>query len=819
MPASLPTTARALIVGGGVVGCSVAYHLAKLGWREIVLLEQGKIGGGTTWHAAGLIGRLRTSNSMTVINKYTAELYARLEAETGVPTGWRKCGSLIVGRSSDRMIQLRRTAAVARVFGVEAELISPQRVQELWPLLRVDDIQGGVWLPDDGRVIPVQVALALAAGARQQGVQIVEGVRVMGLKSKVQSTASSQRRIAGVVTDQGEIEAEHVVLCGGMWTRQLALDVGLHIPLWPVEHHYIVSEPVAGVHEDLPVGRDPDLMIYFRPEQGGIMLGAFQKEAKPWPVERVPADFSFQLLEPDWPTYQQPLAAGKHLIPALQTAKWETFVNGPESFTPDNNFILGETALPGCWVAAGFNSLGIASAGGAGKALAEWMSEGAPSMDLWSVDVRRFLPWANNRRFLRARVGEVLGLHYQMAWSNREFESGRGIRRSPLHERLAAAGACFGQKNGWERPLFFAQPDVRPELRYSWGRQNWFDDVGAECRATRERVALFDQTSFSKYRLQGSDALAVLQRLCANDIDIEPGRIVYTAMLNERGGIESDLTVIRVMPDSFDLISGTAQTGRDLDWIARHIPAGADAQLTNVTSHYGVLGVMGPRSRELLQRLSDADFSNAAFPFGDAQFVNVGLATALAVRITYVGELGWELHTPVEQMGALYDALWEAGQELGVANAGHYAINSLRLEKGYLAWGADLSPDETPLEAGLDFVVDWDKPFLGREALLRRKAAGLKKRLAIFVLQDPEATLWGNEPIWRNGEVVGYTTSGAYGYTVGGAVGVGYVKNATGVDRDFILTGDYTIETNGEHIPAKVYLRSPYDPQRTRILA
>ncbi|RIK32928.1 MAG: FAD-dependent oxidoreductase, partial [Chloroflexi bacterium] len=350
MPASLPTTARALIVGGGVVGCSVAYHLAKLGWREIVLLEQGKIGGGTTWHAAGLIGRLRTSNSMTVINKYTAELYARLEAETGVPTGWRKCGSLIVGRSSDRMIQLRRTAAVARVFGVEAELISPQRVQELWPLLRVDDIQGGVWLPDDGRVIPVQVALALAAGARQQGVQIVEGVRVMGLKSKVQSTASSQRRIAGVVTDQGEIEAEHVVLCGGMWTRQLALDVGLHIPLWPVEHHYIVSEPVAGVHEDLPVGRDPDLMIYFRPEQGGIMLGAFQKEAKPWPVERVPADFSFQLLEPDWPTYQQPLAAGKHLIPALQTAKWETFVNGPESFTPDNNFILGETALPGCWV-------------------------------------------------------------------------------------------------------------------------------------------------------------------------------------------------------------------------------------------------------------------------------------------------------------------------------------------------------------------------------------------------------------------------------------------------------------------------------------
>jgi 4-methylaminobutanoate oxidase (formaldehyde-forming) len=794
----------------------------------VVLVEQGKIGGGTTWHAAGLIGRLRTSNSMTVINKYTAELYAKLAEETGVPTGWRQCGSLIVGRSADRMVQLKRSVAMARVFAVEAELIGPNQVQQLWPHLRVNDILGGVWLPHDGRVVPGQVALALAAGARQRGAQIIEGVRVTGLKSSpsAHSASGSTRqagriRIRGVSTEQGDIAADHVVLCGGMWTRQLAMAAGLHIPLWPVEHHYIVSAPVEGVGDDLPVGRDPDLMVYFRPEAGGIMLGAFQKESTPWPVEHVPNDFSFQLLEPDWPKFQQPLAAGRHLIPALETVDWVKFVNGPESFTPDNNFILGETALPGCWVAAGFNSLGIASAGGAGQALGEWMTQGAPSMDLWSVDVRRFMPWSNNPRFLRVRSGEVLGLHYQMAWPNREFETGRNIRRSPLHEKLRAAGACFGQKNGWERPLFFALDGSTPSLDYSWGKPSWFAAVAAECEATRQRVAIFDQSSFSKYRLEGSDALAILQQLCANDIDVPPGRIVYTAMLNEQGGIESDLTVIRVTHDSFDLVSGTAQTLRDLDWIRRHIPTTAAAHLSDTTSHYGVLAVMGPHSRTLLQRVSAADFSDTAFPFGDAQFITVGLATALAVRITYVGELGWELHLPLEQMAVAYEALWAAGEDLGISNAGYYAINSLRLEKGYLAWGADLSVDETPLEAGLGFAVAWNKPvaFHGKAALLRQKARGISKRLAIFVLQDPAAMLWGNEPIWRNGQMVGYTTSGAYGYTLGGAVGAGYVKSPEIADTRFVQSGDYQIETNGELVPAQVYLRSPYDPQRTKILS
>ncbi|HMN31144.1 MAG TPA: FAD-dependent oxidoreductase, partial [Caldilineaceae bacterium] len=679
------------------------------------------------------------------------------------------------GRSADRMVQLKRSVAMARVFGVEAELIGPQQVQHLWPHLRVDDILGGVWLPHDGLVVPGQVALALAAGARQHGAQIIEGVRVTGLKSspRIHSALHPARqpghlRISGVSTDQGEITADHVVLCGGMWTRQLAMAAGLHIPLWPVEHHYIVSAPVEGVHADLPVGRDPDLMVYFRPEDGGIMLGAFQKESTPWRVERVPDDFSFQLLAPDWPKFEQPLAAGRHLIPALESVDWVKFVNGPESFTPDNNFILGETALSGCWVAAGFNSLGIASAGGAGRALGEWMTQGSPSMDLWSVDVRRFMPWSNNANFLRVRSSEVLGLHYQMAWPNREFETGRNIRRSPLHETLRAAGACFGQKNGWERPLFFAA-GAAPQLDYSWGKPGWFAAVAAECAAARQRVAIFDQSSFSKYRLAGSDALAILQQVCANDIDVPPGRIVYTELLSEQGGIESDLTVTRVTPDSFDLVSGTAQTMRDLDWIRRHIPTTAAAHLSDTTSHYGVLAVMGPHSRTLLQRVSDADLSNTAFAFGDAQFISVGLATALAMRISYIGELGWELHLPLEQMAVAYEALWAAGQDLGVSNAGYYAINALRLEKGYLAWGADLSPDETPLEAGLSFAVAWNKPvaFQGKPALLRQKSNGVNKRLAIFVLQDPDAMLWGNEPIWRNGQLVGYTTSGAYGYTLG----------------------------------------------------
>jgi len=550
------------------------------------------------------------------------------------------------------------------------------------------------------------------------------------------------------------------------------------------------------------------------------MLGAFQESSKPWMVDKVPREFSFQLLEPDWEKFSVPLANGIHRIPALATCKFAKFVNGPESFTPDNNFIMGEAPeMRNLFVAAGFNSVGIASAGGAGKYLAEWMSAGEPTLDLWSVDIRRFAPWANSRTFLRERVTEVLGLHYQMAWPNREFEFGRGLRKTPLHDRLARHGAVFGSKNGWERPNWFAGSGVPPKVEYSFGRQNWFDCHAREHRACREKVAIFDQTGFSKYLFKGPDALNVLQRLCGAEMDVPPGKAVYTGMFNARGTFESDLTAIRLAADEFYLVSGTSQTVRDADWIRRNLRAGERAELTDVTEAYSVIGVMGPDARALLLRVTEADLSEQAFPFGTAQTIGIGMATVRAVRITYVGELGWELHVPASQTTLVYDALTEAGRGLGLVNAGHYAINSLRLEKAYRAWGADISPDDTALEAGLGFAVAWKKsvPFLGREALLKQKGTPLKRQLVAFVLQDTGPVLWGSEPIYRNGEAVGYTTSGAYGHTLGAAVGLGYVKNQDGISAEFISSGRFEINVSGRRYAATAHLRAPYDPERKKV--
>src|SRR6266567_2458310 len=564
MDSPFPTETKVVIVGGGIIGASVAYHLTKFGWRDVVVLEQNQLAGGTTWHAAGLIGRLRTTNTLTTINKYSAELYASLEKETDHAVGWKQVGSLIVARSPERMDQLRRAAAMSDWFGVEVQLIQPKAALAKWPLLRIDDVLGAAWLPHDGKVIPKEVTFALAKGAQRQGAKIFEHVRVLNVEHR-------DGRANGVITTRGTIRAEYVVLTGGMWTRELGLRCGVTIPLYPVEHHYVVTEPIPGAFDELPVGRDPDLCLYFRGEGNAVMLGAFQNFSKPWAVEPVPADFSFKLLEPDWEKFAQPLANGKHRIPALATAKFAKFVNGPESFTPDNNFIIGEApGLQNLFVLTGFNSVGIASAGGAGNYLAQWMIQGQQTVDLWSVDIRRFGPWANNRTFLRERVPEVLGLHYQMAWPNREFETGRGLRRSPLHDRLAAAGACFGARNGWERPNWFARDGIKPIVEYSFGRQNWFACHAAEHRATREAVAIFDQTAFSKYVFKGRDAVTVLQRLCGNNVDVPVGRAVYTGLFNTRGTFESDLTVIRVAPAEFYVVSGATQTLRDLDWITRN---------------------------------------------------------------------------------------------------------------------------------------------------------------------------------------------------------------------------------------------------------
>ncbi len=832
---TLPSEAEIVIIGGGIAGASVAYHLTKLDRKNVLLLEQNQLGGGTTWHAAGMVGRLRTTNTMTRINMASAELYAGLEKETGHSVGWKQVGSVIVGKSKDRMIQLERTCAMAELMGVEAHIISAEEAQHRWPLMRNDDLLGAAWLPHDGKVIPKEVPVALAKGAQQRGAKIIEGVRVLDLEHKA-------GRVTGVITDQGSIKAECIVLTGGMWSRELGLRCGVNLPLYPVEHHYIVTEPIEGAYDELPLGRDPDLCIYFRGEGKGIMLGAFQKFTKPWLVEKIPDDFSFKLLNPDWEKYLEPLAGGRWRIPALEKCGFEKFVNGPESFTPDNNWLMGETPeLRNLFVMTGFNSIGIASSGGAGKYLAEWILEGRPTMDLWSVDVRRFGPWANNRAFLRERVTEVLGLHYQMAWPNRELETGRNLRKSPLHDRLAAQGACFGVKNGWERPNWFARsrrdneadatqaagappPHVggyaeQPVVDYSFGRQNWFANHAAEHRATRENVAVFDQTGFSKFVFKGDDVVNVLQRLCGNNVDVPIGQAVYSGLFNERGGFESDLTVVRTSPREYFIITGSSQTVRDFDWITRNLRTGERAELVDVTNAYSIIGVMGPNARILLNRVTDADLSNAAFPFLASRIISVGHATVRAVRLTYVGELGWELHVPMDQAVLVYDAIMTAGTDLGVTNAGHYAINSLRLEKGYRAWGAELSPDDTPLEAGLGFAIDWNKPFLGREALLAQKQAGVRRRLVVFVLEDPEPVLWGSEPIYRDGKPVGCTTSGSYGHSVGGAIAMGYVSHSAVVTPEFVQSGRFEINVSGRRYPATAYLRPPYDPERRRILA
>ena len=816
MSEKLPTEARAVIIGGGIVGCSVAYHLTKLGWRDVILLEQGRLSCGTTWHAAGLVGQLRSHRNMTRLIRYSTELYDMLEAETGQATGWKRCGSISVARTEARMTALKRTAATARAYGVEAEIISAEEAGRLWPMMRTDDLVGAVWLPGDGKANPTDLTQALAKGARMGGARVFETTKVTGIKV-------ANGAVNGVETGAGDIACEVVVNCAGQWAKEVGRLCDVTVPLHSAEHMYIVTEKIDGVTPDLPTLRDPDGYIYFKEEVGGLVMGGFEPEAKPWGVGGIPEGFEFSLLNEDWDQFEILMANGLIRVPALKTVGVRQLLNGPESFTPDNDFILGEAPeVKNFFVAAGFNSIGIAGAGGAGKALAEWIVEGAPTMDLWPVDIRRFARFAGNDAWLCARVREALGLHYAMAWPNREPDSARPLRRSPLYDDLAGQGACFGAKMGWERANWFAPKGVEPKVEYSFGRQNWFPYSAEEHRATREAVAVFDQTSFSKFLLQGRDAEAALQRLCANDVAVPPGRIVYTGMLNERGGYESDVTVTRLAADAYFIVSGSAQTTRDFDRIRRTIDEDAHAVLTDVTSAYAVIGVMGPRSRELLSKLTRADLGNDAFPFATVREVGIGYAWVRAARITYVGELGWELYAATEFAVSVHDAILEAGAGLGLRPAGYYAIDSLRLEKGYRAWGSDLTPDYTPFEAGLGFAVRLDKgvPFIGRDALLRQKEEGVKRRLVLFTLDDPEVLPFGSELILRDGEPVGEVTSAAYGHTLGRAVAMGYVQSRDGpADRTYVESGRYELDIAGERFAAKAHLRAPYDPKGERIRA
>ncbi len=809
----LPGQARVVIVGGGIIGTSVAYHLAKLGWRDVVLLEQGSLSGGTTWHAAGLVGQLRASSNLTRLIRYSADLYERLEAETGQATGWKRCGSLSVARTAERMVQLERNAALARAYGIETEVISAKRAGERYPLMRTDDLVGAVWIPGDGKANPADITQALARGARAGGAVIHEGVKVTGVRLE-------RGAVAGVETSEGLITTESVVNCAGMWARELGRMSGVTVPLHACEHMYIVTNPIDGVTPDLPVMRDADGHIYFKEEVAGLLMGGFDPWAKPWGMDGIPDGFSFGTLPEDWDKFEILMQNAIQRVPALASAQVRLLMNGPESFTPDNYFILGEAAeVRRYYVGAGFCSGGIAAAGGAGRALAEWIVEDRPPMDLWQADIRRFAPLHANPEFLRERASEIVGVHYFVAFPNRELETGRGLRLSPLYDRLRGRRACFGNKMGWERANWFAPEGVTPEAVYSFGRQNWFPYVAAEHRACREAVAVFDQTSFSKFRLEGPDAEAALQRLCANDVAVAPGRMVYTGMLNERGGFESDLTVTRLSGDAYLIVTGSAQTTRDAHWIRRHIPDGARATLTDVTGAYAVLGVMGPRARDLLARLTRADLSNAAFPFATSREIWLGRALVRASRITYVGELGWELYVPVESVTGVYDAIQDAGGDLGLADAGYYAIESLRVEKAYRAWGRELTTDDTPLEAGLGFAVSVDKatPFIGREALLAQRAKPLGKRLVNFVVDDPEALPLGDEPVWCEGRIVGSTSSAAYGHTLGRAVAMGYVSRPGGVDAAYLAKARFEIEIAGDRFAARGSLKAPYDPDGLRV--
>lgn len=813
---NIPDNPRVIIVGGGVIGCSVAYHLAKLGWSDIVLLEQAKIAGGTSWHAAGMVGQLRTSNSLTKINKYSVELYKNISKKTKLSIGWNQCGSLILGATDQRMIQLQRTAAMAKVFGVNAELIDSQKCLEKWPVMSNEGITGGVWLPDDGKVEPEKLAQCLAKCAKDNGVKIFEGISVDKILIK-------ENLVYGVQTNQGEIKSEWTIICGGMWARQLGMDIGVDIPLYPVEHHYVISETVKGVTANLPCVREPDEMIYFRSEDdGGIRLGGFQKISKPWKVNRIPKDFSFKLLDPDWDYFKQPLQSGKRRIPQLQDCQFQKFVNGPESFTPDNNFIMGMP--PGCkglFVLAGFNSVGIASAGGAGKYASEWLDAGYPTMDLWSVDIRRFSSIQNDTEYLTGRVVEVLGLHYQMAWPNREMETSRNIRFTPLYSRLRKKGACFGVSACWERANWFDENSNNPKVEYSFEKQNWSQQVADEVSACRNEVAVLDQSTFTKFKLIGSDSLKYLQLHCGNNIDISINSIAYTAMLNERGGFESDVTITRLNTDEFYIVSSTNQRVSDFDRISRELAySGFDAILNDITEDKCVISIMGPKSRLIMQLISEVDFSNDSFPFANSKNIIINGVSVLAQRLTYVGELGWELHIPWDDALKVYDYIFDLGSKFHLKNAGSYAINTMRIEKAFRAWGHELSTDDTPLEAGLSFAIDWNKDFIGRDALIRQKKDGVKKRMLSFILQESNASLWGNEPIIFNGKIVGYTTSAAFSSTLGFPVAMGYVEinHTNNSITEIINNSFFEILTNGKTFIAKASIKAPYDPGRSKVL-
>lgn len=812
---TLPKHARVVIIGGGIIGCSVAYHLAKLGWKDVVLLERKQLTSGTTWHAAGLIGQLRASSNMTKLARYTSDLYYGLEAETGVATGMRQVGSVSLALTEERKEELFRSAAMARAFDVPVEEISSEEALAMYPHLNIDGVKAAVFLPTDGQGDPGNIALALAKGARRNGALIIEKTKVTGINR-------DGRRVTGVAwetaEESGEITCDMIVNCAGMWGHEVGRMAGTNVPLHACEHFYIVTEPIAGL-EQLPVLRVPDECTYYKEDAGKILLGAFEPVSKPWGMDGIPESFEFDQLPEDFDHFEPILAAAVERLPMLAEAGIHTFFNGPESFTPDDAYHLGlSPEMDNVWVAAGFNSIGIQSAGGAGMALSQWMDSGEKPFDLGDVDVSRMQPFQGNKTYLFERSKETLGLLYADHFPFRQKATARGVRRSPFHSYLETEGAVFGEAAGWERANWFAREGQARKDVYSWRRQNFFDNVAEELAAVRSGLGMYDMSSFGKIRVEGRDAEGFLNRICGAEIAVPVGKIVYTQFLNSRGGIEADVTVTRLSETAFLIVTPSTTVPADMAWLRRHLHE-EFAVITDVTAGEGVLAIMGPRARELMQAISPADFSNDINPFGTAQQIELGMGLARVHRVSYVGELGWEIYLPADMAAHAYEVIREAGQDFGLKSCGMLMMDCARIEKGFRHFGHDITCEDHVLEAGLGFAVKTDKGgFIGRDAVLAKRESGLEKRLVQFKLRDAEPLLYHNEPVLRDGQIVGYLCSGAYGHHLGAAIGMGYVP-CKGESVADVLASSYEIDVMGTRVAADVSLKPMYDPGALRVKA